>query len=402
MKEKAQLLYNKFQNYLLENIHERRFENLTRDQRLNIVNPEFQAQKTNLNQLIRSCREALNDYQPNREIPTSQIALYTCATILSVLYGFNSVFELDYALIIGGSQLVKQERDVIDELFKLEAKSSLSQSEQPKIERPNIMASKCIREIGERDIDLLVLFQAEIDKSEPEPMVMRGLVEDWPAVSKWKDINYLMKSTSGGERLVPCEIGKNYLSEDWKQEIIPFKQFVDRFIVTRKEHGYVAQHDLLNQISSLKEDVLVPDIAYVDTENHKYPRPQAVALYYNVWIGYDTVSPLHYDNFFNLFCQVVGYKYVRLYPPNTAGIEAIQKYVDDHGKTIDMANTSSVNVRFSSPEEVDSGRKISPEFPWDSNYIDVVLGPGDCLFIPRGWWHFIESSSFSISVSLWF
>lgn len=402
MNEKAQLLYSKFQNYLLENINERRFQNLTSQDRSNIVNPDFQSNQSNLDQLIGSCRDALNDYQPNREIPTSQIALYACATILSVLYGFKSVFELDHALIVGGSQLVKQERDVIDELFKLKTKPSLCQYEQPEISKPNILASKGIKEVEERDIDLLVLFQAEIDKPEPESMVMRGLIEDWPAVSKWKNINYLMEMTNSGERLVPCEIGENYLSTDWTQEIIPFKQFVDRFIVNRKEKGYMAQHDLLNQISSLKEDVLVPDIVYVDTENHKYPRPKAVALYYNVWIGYDTVSPLHHDNLFNLFCQVVGYKYVRLYPPTTNGIEAMEPYTDLHGKTINMTNTSSVNVRFSCQEEVDVGRKNFPNFPWDSNYIDVVLGPGDCLFIPRGWWHYIESSSFSISVSLWF
>lgn len=31
----------------------------------------------------------------------------------------------------------------------------------------------------------------------------------------------------------------------------------------------------------------------------------------------------------------------------------------------------------------------------------VVLEPGDVLFVPRGWWHFVESLELSISVNVW-
>jgi len=32
----------------------------------------------------------------------------------------------------------------------------------------------------------------------------------------------------------------------------------------------------------------------------------------------------------------------------------------------------------------------------------ALLGPGDVLFIPEGWWHFVSSPQTAISVSFWF
>lgn len=42
-----------------------------------------------------------------------------------------------------------------------------------------------------------------------------------------------------------------------------------------------------------------------------------------------------------------------------------------------------------------------PNFPSD-DYLDIILEPGDLLFIPYKWWHFIKSLTPSVSVSYWF
>lgn len=31
----------------------------------------------------------------------------------------------------------------------------------------------------------------------------------------------------------------------------------------------------------------------------------------------------------------------------------------------------------------------------------VVLSPGDVLFIPRHWWHYVENLDIAISVNIW-
>lgn len=34
-------------------------------------------------------------------------------------------------------------------------------------------------------------------------------------------------------------------------------------------------------------------------------------------------------------------------------------------------------------------------------YHDCVLGPGDMLYIPPRWWHYVQSTTPSFSVSFW-
>ena len=71
---------------------------------------------------------------------------------------------------------------------------------------------------------------------------------------------------------MPVEIGSTYLSEDAGEELLTINEFIDRFIVGSGESesseeqsagsggvGYLAQHQLLEQIPELKNDRVVPD-----------------------------------------------------------------------------------------------------------------------------------------------
>ena len=85
--------------------------------------------------------------------------------------------------------------------------------------------------------------------------------------------------------------------------------------------------------------------------------------------------------------QVVGAKYVRLYPPS------LDSCMYPHeGK---MSNSSQVDV-----ESPDMSR-----FPLFSGAKDgfqhCVLGEREMLYIPPGWWHFVRSLEVSFSVSFW-
>ena len=50
------------------------------------------------------------------------------------------------------------------------------------------------------------------------------------------------------------------------------------------------------------------------------------------------------------------------------------------------------------PDEPDAAR--FPLFA-GADYRDVVLGEGETLYIPPGWWHFVEARETSFSVSFW-
>lgn len=255
-----------------------------------------------------------------------------------------------------------------------------------------------------------------------QPLVIRDVMGHWPAVCErpWKSVGYLLGKTFGGRRLVPVEVGRSYTDEGWGQEIMTFGEFMDRYLLHEPlptsdgqdlESGdgmpiaYLAQHDLLSQISSLRADISIPDYCYTNPPPpapgtpliSKPPQPVLEEPLLNAWFGpAETVSPLHTDPYHNIFCQVVGKKYVRLYSPEESG--RLYPRGVDAGSGVDMSNTSEVDV------EASVGKvKVGERFPLfkGAAYVECVLGEGECLYVPIGWWHYVRSLSVSFSVSFW-
>ncbi|KAF2193777.1 Clavaminate synthase-like protein [Zopfia rhizophila CBS 207.26] len=191
-----------------------------------------------------------------------------------------------------------------------------------------------------------------------------------------------------------------------------------------KQTGYLAQHDLFAQIPSLRSDISIPDYCFSDPPPVPFTPPQTPKLdspLLNAWFGpRGTISPLHTDPYYNILVQVVGYKYVRLYGPDQSSF-LHPLGIDKMG--VDMSNTSAVDLDeamalFSalSPfgsqarrEEKGEGvqeqmTKFEKQFPGftAARYLEGVLGPGECLYLPVGWWHYVRSLTSSFSVSFWF
>ena len=153
-----------------------------------------------------------------------------------------------------------------------------------------------------------------------KPWVLVRCLDDWPALEKWKDVKYLLRIA--GHRLVPVELGNDYMDESWTQELMSFERFVNGFMLDggkvsgkkRKEderecgcrrdnptRGYMAQHELLNQVQELQADIAIPDYCslYVDEASDG----GEVAV--NVWLGpKGTASRMHFDPKNNLLAQV--------------------------------------------------------------------------------------------------
>jgi hypothetical protein len=290
------------------------------------------------------------------------------------------------------------------------------------------------RAVPQSDSISLSVFQKKLSNpSTHTPLIIKNAIQHWPALVErpWNSPEYLLKRTLGGRRLVPIETGRSYTDTGWGQKITTFANFMTTHMLhntttspSQPQTGYLAQHDLFAQIPSLRADISIPDYCFCDPAPNPLPHVKEVAKLedplLNAWFGpKGTISPLHTDPYHNVLAQVVGYKYVRLFAPDQTEWLYPRK-VDESG--VDMSNTSEVDldeavglfaeIGFEEEGDVEldaEARRVErhefeERFPGftSAEYVEGVLGPGDCLYLPPGWWHYVKSLSPSFSVSFWF
>ena len=155
--------------------------------------------------------------------------------------------------------------------------------------------------------------------------------------------------------------------------------------------AYLAQHALFEQCP-----------AFRDKGDYDLPAfllgggVEAEDVVSNVWMGTaGTVTHAHFDSYENVLGQVAGYKFVRLFPPGAAG--RLQGGAGGGGGGAVAATARSSAAAQGNTSALDV---CAPGFD-ASGCWDAVLGPGDALFIPVGWWHYVRSVTPSISLNFW-
>ncbi len=196
-----------------------------------------------------------------------------------------------------------------------------------------------------------------------------------------------------GYRLIPIEVGS--ITSGMTERLLTVRQFIESYLEPSTCKGwwslsdsgmqnvaYLAQHTLMDQMPGLWEDVDVssPNLCGMDG-------PTQV----NVWMGTGgTRTPLHFDSYDNWLIQLVGVKYVRIYPKNASK----SLYVSQDSSYGLQGNMSCLDCELEDFEKHPLAEAI--------RYEEVVLFPGDCLFLPAGCWHYVRSLSTSISINFWF
>ncbi|XP_041449737.1 bifunctional peptidase and arginyl-hydroxylase JMJD5 [Drosophila obscura] len=218
-----------------------------------------------------------------------------------------------------------------------------------------------------------------------QPTLLLNTIKQWPAMDKWRDLNYLVQVA--GNRTVPIEIGSNYANDEWSQQLVKIRDFLRRQFVHQSEDGcreieYLAQHELFAQIPALKADICVPD--YCTVSGAEEP-PAAVDI--KAWLGpAGTISPMHYDPKHNLLCQVFGSKQIILAAPKDT--DNLYPHESEF-----LGNTSQINAAELDFKKYPLLEKV--------RFYKLLLQPGDCLYMPPKWWHYVRAETPSFSVSFW-
>ena len=145
------------------------------------------------------------------------------------------------------------------------------------------------------------------------------IFEDWNNVEFWYQYRY---------RIVPVEIGADYLQSDWSSQFMPFKDFFGKFIFFSKDQpiGYLAQHDLFRQIPQLIRPAVRRLLLPFEGRQ----------ILKNIWFGPPgTFTPFHTDPYQNIYFQIIGKKTFFLVSPADSFMAS--------NPSAELANTSSVN-----------------------------------------------------------
>jgi len=229
------------------------------------------------------------------------------------------------------------------------------------------------------------------------PMVIRGLVSEWPVVKAacaspraLKD--YLAAFDTGGSVEVfsgdPAIRGKYYYNPglqgfNFERRITRLMDAVDSILEAVDRPNAPSVY-----VGSASTSDCLPGFA---ADN---PMPLAGSgAGPRIWLGTAANISSHYDTFDNLACVIAGRRRFTLYPPELIG----RLYVGPLDNTM---SGPPVSLAASAPVGSDKQFPLFEEVR--DQALTAELGPGDALYLPKLWWHQVESTSaFNGLVNYW-
>lgn len=248
----------------------------------------------------------------------------------------------------------------------------------------NIELSQTIEEFGEKGPS-----QSRIDLN--QPYIIRDAFCDSPVFNKWSD-DYLMAQV--GDQKVNVYVSldgsfpggqSSYDKGNYQLFEMCFSEFLERLnsnkhqpILAAHEKYYLYQSPAENH-SSLLADLATP--AQLPSDEHQH-------CIRALWISSaGNKTPPHWDSYDNVMMQIRGKKRFILWEPK----HYENLYIRPLGQQHDRQSPVDIN-------NPDLARY--PDYK-NARPLECVLEPGDTLYIPLGWMHFVETMDFSISVSNW-
>jgi hypothetical protein len=228
------------------------------------------------------------------------------------------------------------------------------------------------------------------------PVVLRGLVKAWPAVeagvcSPAAMRDHLLPFDAGGdiEAFIgaPSIAGKYFYTDDLKgfnfeRRRMKLKAAIEAITASVDTPGYASMY-----AGSLPANDYLPGFAA------RNPMPLLnAAIGPRIWIGHASNVSSHYDTMDNLACVVAGTRRFTLFSPQS--IDKLYVGPIDHtlaGQPVSIAASSAPDAqRFPLFEQIKDQALVAE------------LQPGDALYLPKLWWHQVESTApFNVLVNYW-
>lgn len=269
----------------------------------------------------------------------------------------------------------------------------------PERAEPNMRSSQLetpIAAIPERSGITAETFESEI-RPHYQPVVLRGLVGDWPAVrhnagDRSRLLSYLRRLDAGLPVYTvvaePDEsgrfyYGKNLSGTNFGRVGSPLASTLDYLM--RLEHvpkppAIAVQAASVNQaLPGFTRDNTMP---LLDT-----------GIEPTFWLGNRALVAPHFDVNDNIACVVAGRRKFTLFPPEQIENLYVGPILDAPGGV----PISRVDIRDPDLERFPRYRAAR------SSALEAVLLPGDALYIPAPWWHAVESlDGINLLVNYWF
>ena len=251
------------------------------------------------------------------------------------------------------------------------------------------------REIDGQDLASAEQFLSDV--VEPcRPVVIRGLVGEWPLVQVGRRSpeafrEYLAPFDAGGTAEVffgePHIAGKYYYNDDLKgfnfeRRLMRVSDALETIVFSREQPGAPSVY-----MGSVPTNEFLPGFSAKNPMRLLGP-----VIGPHIWLGHASNVSAHYDALDNLACVVAGSRRFTLFPPELIGRLYVGP-IDNTmaGQPVSLAASSVPDRdRFPLFEEVKDKALIAE------------LHPGDALYLPKLWWHKVESTaSFNGLVNYW-
>jgi hypothetical protein len=228
------------------------------------------------------------------------------------------------------------------------------------------------------------------------PVVLRGLIKNWPLVSQAKVSNvaaqnYLRQHYNQNKvRTFVADAkykGRFFYNDDLSGfNFAPTTTTFDKVLDDLAEYEHLPNSPGL-YMGSTSVDHILPSFRHKNDLTLSVDNPLI-----SMWVGNQSRIAAHYDVTDNIACVAAGKRRFTLFPPN----QLDNLYIGPLDFT--PAGQSASLVDFTQPDLVKH-----PKFAEAIQHAQVAeLDAGDAIFIPSMWWHHVEGlRRFNVLVNYW-